>query len=149
MYSAQGSEATKTAALDLINHLEKVDTPPALASSPLCLTADLSSNSQNLFVCIRDLDLQSYMQEVQRHVKGNWRPPEASESRSSTVTFQILTDGTIRDLKISQSSDAKATDQAALDAVKKSVPFNLPPDGYCGALNIQFTLDYRVHYKSR
>ncbi len=90
-------------------------------------------------------DFGPYMDELQRRIKRNWRPPTAHEDKRVLVYFKIGRDGRLVQIKVQRSSGFAEADQAALAAVKLSAPFRQLPQNYReSSLAIQFTFDYNV-----
>lgn len=89
-----------------------------------------------------------YMETLQKKIKGNWNPPKLSKSKRVKLIFKVSKDGKLLNAKILQSSNDKSTDSAAIDALKKSSPFEPLPKNFTGkSINIEFTFDYNVHDK--
>jgi len=60
------------------------------------------------------------------------------------VTFDILRDGTINGVQVTQSSGIPEVDRSAVRAVVASSPVNpLPPDYSGGSLAVKFYFDFR------
>lgn len=96
-----------------------------------------------------DPDYGSYMAELQRRIKRNWRPPRAQEDKRVVVLFRIGRDGRLLSLSIKVSSGYTEADEAAKSAVRLSSPFRPLPPGHREAdLPVEFTFDYNV-YRSR
>lgn len=92
-----------------------------------------------------DLDINSYMTELQKTIKANWNPPRGEESKRIVLLFKIEKDGTLHDLKVYKSSGSPSADEAALIAVNTSAPFNPLPKNFNDKFaKIQFTFDYNV-----
>lgn len=93
-------------------------------------------------------NLALYMRNVQRQLRKNWNPPEIETTTSVTVYFEIIQDGSIKNLKILKSSGFKKLDVAALYAVRYSMPFPPFPQGYDKeTINIQFDFHYNAKLK--
>lgn len=91
-------------------------------------------------------DFGPYMREVQRKVKSNWNPPQGNTYARTVVLFSVERDGKIINPKVISSSGIKGYDEAALEAIKASSPARPLPAAYKGPkVDIQFTLDYKVH----
>ena len=66
----------------------------------------------------------SHIAAVKKQIQANWYPVFTMQRQSqSTITFKLLENGYISDLKLLHSSGASLADQAAMSAVAKSVPF--------------------------
>ena len=92
---------------------------------------------------------KDYMYRMQKNIKSNWNPPEQEVSRSATVLYTINKDGTLKKCKVLKTSGVKELDEAAIEALKKSFPFEPLPEGFDGkSVDVQFTFDYNVHKKN-
>jgi TonB family protein len=90
-------------------------------------------------------DFGQYMADLQRRIRRAWLPPHQPDNRQVLVVFKIHRNGEMSNLRLSQSSGNAASDQAAMAAVERAVPFRPLPDA-CpeDEVDIQFTFDYRV-----
>lgn len=74
-------------------------------------------------------DLGPYARQVQERVQSNWHMPEAQvvlrQRGWVAIRFNVLKDGSIRDLQVVRPSGVPSYDQSALDALRSSDP--LPP----------------------
>ena len=92
-------------------------------------------------------DFGPYMKELQRKIKLNWHPPKGQESKKVILLFKIAKNGQLLSCRVYKSSGSANVDQAALNAVKMTAPFQALPSGYKGTnIDIQFTFDYNVKY---
>lgn len=91
-----------------------------------------------------DIDFAPYMADLQRRIKRAWFPPKHFESKRIVVEFKTLSDGTVKDLKLIQSSGDSLTDEYALRAVTSASPFPVLPTGAPEEVSIQFTFDYNT-----
>ena len=91
-------------------------------------------------------DWNNYMEKVQTKVKKNWNPPFSKKSIRTVVIFSIDRSGNISSLAVKTSSNIPSADYAAIEAVKKSAPFE-PFADYVkrNKVDVQITLDYNVH----
>lgn len=89
---------------------------------------------------------KGYMYRMQKNIKSNWNPPSQEVSRGVTILYTINRDGTLKKYKVLKSSGVKELDDAAVEALKKSFPFEPLPEGFGGkSVDVQFTFDYNVH----
>jgi len=89
-----------------------------------------------------------YMKEMQRKIKRNWHPSRRNESKKVVLLFKIAKDGKLLRVKILNSSGDTEEDEAALNALKTSAPFDPLPKGFNGNdIDVQFTFDYNVYYR--
>ena len=85
-----------------------------------------------------------YLVKVQRSIKAAWKPSPGA-SNKVRVFFHVLSDGSIKDLKIKESAGIKANEQSALNAVRDAAPFEkFSGDGPCDNVTIDFELAYNV-----
>ena len=89
-------------------------------------------------------DFSKYMADLQRRIKRAWFPNKDQQSRHVKVMFKIHEDGTMSNLRISQSSNWAAADQAALQAVNNAAPFAPLPRFSPENVDIEFTFDYNL-----
>ena len=90
------------------------------------------------------VDFAEYMASLQRAIKKEWHPPKGMESRKTVVQFKVYRSGLLDNLKVSTSSGLEATNEAAIEAVKATAPFQPLPKGSPRSVDIQFTFDYNV-----
>jgi TonB family protein len=96
-----------------------------------------------------DFNFGPYMSNLQRKIKRAWRPPTGTESNKIKVSFTVLSDGTLTNLKLVQASADQSANQAALQAVSAAAPFDPLPPGSAPTVDIDFTFDYNVFQKQR
>jgi TonB family protein len=96
------------------------------------------------------LDLTPYLRLNVHFVQHNWRKLTTtdvigfSHSFSDLVLeFTVAHDGSLKDAKLAQPSGDSALDQAALEALKLSSPFQELPSNYAGQT---LALRVRLHY---
>jgi len=96
-----------------------------------------------------EIDFGPYMAHLQRQIKRYWFPPRSDENRQVVVTFKILKNGGMSNLRLKTSSGYAAADKAALLAVGNAAPFSMLPLGSSEDVDIEFTFDYNAfHVKS-
>jgi TonB family protein len=96
------------------------------------------------------IDFAHYVSKAYKRVRKKWyaripaqaRPPE-SKSGTVSVEFNVLKDGQIADMKVATSSGENHLDQAALESIAASAPFNRLPKQYKGLF---LTLKFRFTY---
>lgn len=91
-----------------------------------------------------DVDFGPYMADLQRRIKRSWFPPRNNSSVSSKVVFKIASDGTMSDLRMTESTGSELGDKAAMNAVRNASPFRVLPTGAPSSVDVQFTFDYNV-----
>ena len=129
--------------------LQNVGSPPESCTVPLSLSVNLANNPDNLYVMARDLDWDSYMKRFTRRIKGNWSPPQRDSSSCHTASFILKEDGSIGDIKLEPPSEDAAVTDAALAAIKRSLPFAPLPDGSPPWVQMEFRFDYNVTKKKK
>lgn len=83
------------------------------------------------------------MKNLESKIKQNWHPSN-KESKRIIASFKIKQNGELSSCKIIQSSDDDAQDNAALNAIKSSAPFEPLPKAFKGnSIDIEFTFDYK------
>lgn len=96
-----------------------------------------------------DLNFGPYMSALQRAIKRAWKPPRGTESNRIVVTFTVLANGRLSDLRVIQESADPEANLAAMEAVNRAAPFDPLPPGAGDSVDIEFTFDYNVFQKSR
>lgn len=89
-----------------------------------------------------------YVTALRNRISNNWLQSTVSPNLMSAprvyVTFDILSDGTINGVQVTQSSGIPEVDRSAVRAVVASSPVNpLPPDYSGGRLAVKFYFDFR------
>lgn len=85
-----------------------------------------------------------FMAKFETAVKKLWMPPKLEGNRRVVVRFDILRNGTITKLSVTQSSGVPALDQSALTAVRKLSPVNPAPQTALreGSVALEYTFQY-------
>ena len=89
-----------------------------------------------------------YVTAVQRRISGSWLQstidPGISWAPRVVVTFDILRNGTVTNIQITQSSNNYSVDSSATRAVQQSSPLMALPGEYAGSrVSVEFYFDYR------
>jgi protein TonB len=89
-----------------------------------------------------------YVEAVQRRVSSNWLQstidPGVLWAPRVVLTFDVLRDGTVTNIQITQSSNNYSVDTSAERAVQASSPFQPLPGGYSGSrVSVEFYFDYK------
>jgi periplasmic protein TonB len=89
-----------------------------------------------------------YVEAVQRRVSSNWLQatvdPTISWAPRCVVNFEILRDGTITNIQLTQSSGNQSVDMSAVRAVHSSNPLDRLPPEYRGSyVNVEFWFDFK------
>ncbi len=88
-----------------------------------------------------------YVASMRARISANWLLSTVSPNITSAprvyLTFQILRDGTVTEVQITQSSGIPEVDRSALRAILASNPLPpLPPEYSGGSVNVQFYFDF-------
>jgi len=90
-------------------------------------------------------DISPYVNELQRSIRWNWKPPKGQENKRVELFLRIARDGKLVILNIKKTSLSGEVDNAATDAVKKTLPLNPLPAKYKKSyLDVVFILDYNA-----
>jgi len=95
----------------------------------------------------RGVDFTDYMATLQRWARSAWQPARG-ESRSTRTRWMINKDGTIANVRISQSSGSADEDRRAIEAVETAAPFRPLPEGAPDKIEVEFTFDYNNFSKN-
>ncbi len=87
-------------------------------------------------------DFAEYMQNVNEKLQKNWTPPDFLEEAHTRILFKLNRDGDIYAASIIESSGDKIYDEAAINALKKSMPFDkFPQNSTRETLAINYSFD--------
>ncbi|NJR45684.1 MAG: TonB family protein [Hyellaceae cyanobacterium CSU_1_1] len=111
--------------------------------SPEALKYNSVLNPEQL-KALKGIDLSQYLAEMEGKVKPNWNPAFRQDERTTVLTFNILKDGQITGLQVSQSSGLDEVDREALDAVQNSVPFAPLPANF-PLEDLEITFSFNIH----
>lgn len=89
-----------------------------------------------------------YVEAVRNRISQNWLmatiSPNVNSARRVYVQFDIQRDGTISNVKLTQSSGVSEVDRSALRAVNASSPLGPLPSDYSGrSVTVDFYFDFR------
>lgn len=85
-------------------------------------------------------DFSEYMTTLQGKIQKNWNPPEFEEDGTATVMFTITRYGDLTTSEIVESSNNAVFNESALDALRKSAPFEkFPANTTRDALTVKYT----------
>jgi len=94
----------------------------------------------------QDIDISSYLKQLQQRVKQQWLPGLSQSSRRTVLNFTINRSGQVTNLQIAQTSGFSVTDKGAFNAIQRAAPFAPLPTGYTKKyIQIQFTFDINVY----
>ena len=125
----------------------------ALAMTSITATAQNSSiDNPQILSDTQDYNFGPYMNSLITVVRKNWfavMPDSAlrGEKGRAVVTFTIVRDGKVQDLRLELSAGNQALDGAAEGAVKTSSPLPPLPDGFKGD-RIVLRLSFLYNVKS-
>jgi TonB family protein len=83
-----------------------------------------------------------YIDLIRTKVGQHWNPDQQS-SHPAIVTFTLLKDGSVRDVRVSQTSGNTIMDFACQRAILDSAPFQPLPDGAGNSASIEFWFNVR------
>ncbi|MFA6988698.1 MAG: TonB C-terminal domain-containing protein [Candidatus Gastranaerophilaceae bacterium] len=94
---------------------------------------------------LKDPDLNPYISNLQRRIKRNWIPPKGNENKKVVLFLRISKEGKLLILNVKDTSLNPDTDNAAISAIKKAMPFRaLPTDFRENYLDLVFTFDFNI-----
>lgn len=103
---------------------------------------DAAASAQKTLNKVNDINFEPYMAKLQKQIKAQWKPPKQPSTKHCEVLFKVERNGTLKDLKLTESSGTSMLDITALQAVSEAAPFPSLPDGSAESVDIQFTFDY-------
>lgn len=83
-----------------------------------------------------------YIDLVRTRVAQHWNPDQQS-TQPAIVTFTLMKDGSVRDVRVTQRSGNTIMDFACQRAILDSAPFPALPDGAGNSANIEFWFNVR------
>lgn len=90
-------------------------------------------------------DFGPYMSDFQKKIKLNWTPPHKDTSKIVVLLITIDKNGYVVKNTVKKSSGDEEIDNAAIEAVNKSEPFDALPSTYNeNTVDIQFTFSYNI-----
>lgn len=90
----------------------------------------------------------SYVDAVRNRISSNWLQstvdPSVRWAPRAQFTFQVLRDGTVANVQMTQSSGNRSVDNSALRAILSSSPVSPLPSNYSGSsVSVEFYFDFR------
>ncbi len=90
----------------------------------------------------------SYVDAVRNRISSNWLQstvdPTVRWAPRAQFTFQVLRDGTVTNVQMTQSSGNRSVDDSALRAILNSSPVSPLPSNYSGnSVTVEFYFDFR------
>jgi len=90
----------------------------------------------------------SYVDAVRNRISSNWLQstvdPSVHSAPRVNFTFQVLRDGTVTNVQMTQSSNNRSVDNSALRAILSSSPVSPLPSNYSGnSVTVEFYFDFK------
>lgn len=90
----------------------------------------------------------SYVDGVRNRISTNWLQstvdPSVRWAPRAQFSFQVLRDGTVANVQMTQSSGNRSVDNSALRAILSSSPMSPLPSGYAGnSVTVEFWFEFR------
>ena len=90
----------------------------------------------------------AYVDAVRNRISSNWLQstvdPSVRWAPRAMYTFQILRDGTVTNVQLTQTSGNRSVDNSALRAILSSSPVSALPSGYGGSsVTVEFWFEFR------
>ena len=90
-------------------------------------------------------NFDTFMQNLQSDMMLNWNPPKIGTNARVVVLMKIQKDGNLESVKILKSSGNSEMDNAALNAVKSTAPFQPLPLSFTGeTVDVNFSFNYNA-----
>ena len=126
-----------------------VPPPSAPSETPPDETAAVVGDGSGSITALEGLDARFawYQASVQAALFGQWQRPVLDglvDSIDVRVTFEILRDGSVRDVRVSDSSGIPALDRSALRAVADAAPLPPLPTSWRGS-GLSTACVFRLH----
>lgn len=87
-------------------------------------------------------EFADYMTNLRTKIQHNWNPPEFVEGGSAVVMFRVGRFGDVSNIQVIESSNNVVFDESALEALRKSEPFDKFPTATSkNALTIKYTFN--------
>jgi periplasmic protein TonB len=90
----------------------------------------------------------AYVEAVRNRISSNWLQstidPTVAWAPRAQFTFQVLRDGTVTNVQLTQSSGNRSVDNSALRAILSSSPMSSLPSNYSGSgVTVEFWFEFR------
>lgn len=79
---------------------------------------------------IAPYDISPYVNELKRNIRMNWKSAKNSEGKYVELFLRIAKDGRLIILNVKKTSESGEVDEAAINAVKKTLPLSPLPSKY-------------------
>jgi TonB family protein len=86
----------------------------------------------------------SYRIQLQVHIRRHWKLPSESSGCRASVVFKLDKDGYLKEVLLCRPSGSNEFDESALQAIKASEPFPMPPPAYPDPVQIGFVFEHSV-----
>ncbi|MGJ3253492.1 MAG: energy transducer TonB [Elainellaceae cyanobacterium] len=94
----------------------------------------------------RDPVWAAYISHLREEIRGNWNVTAVSRTRDAEIEFTINRQGQLENLRLLRPSGSDSADQAALQAVENSAPFEpFPSETQQSNLIVNLTFTYTVY----
>ncbi len=116
-----------------LRNLDKYISPPEMRDNPTSSYEPEIPPDSDLWLDTQGVDLGPWARQVHIRVRNNWIIPMAAYlgfKGKVSIDFEVLRNGTIKNLRISSQSGIMSFDQAALNALAMSNPLPPLPDVY-------------------
>jgi TonB family protein len=90
---------------------------------------------------------EKFTKQMQDAIRSKWQSVRSNKSNRVVVEYVVKASGHIERIRILQSSQINAVDDAAISAVRLASPLPSPPKICNDFVKIQFTFDYEVKNK--
>lgn len=112
----------------------------------LCISSMLFCPVHSIAEISEQNDFSGYMTVLQGKIQKSWNPPDCLEQDGhATVKFSITRSGDVYSSQIIESSGNPVFDESALEAIRKSSPFDhFPASTSRGSLTIKYSFDTSV-----
>ena len=103
----------------------KLGGPVTLSSRDLAANPNRTNRGAAGIDARQDVDMGSYLQQLQRQVRQQWIPGMTQNSRQTVVFFTVSRSGQVTNLRIVRPSGSNTTDTAAVSAIRRAAPLKL------------------------
>jgi len=120
---------------------EKVSKPVEENTDDLASLLNTLPMPQTQISAPGDFKYHWYLNAVRNKIEGNWRPATENRNIEVIVSFEIHSDGSAQNIRVTKSSGDATIDNLGVRAVTVSSPFGKLPTDFAGdRVEINFTL---------
>ena len=102
----------------------------------------ITSPKENNVQISNGINFQPYMDEMQSRMKKTWEPVDTSKSGKIIVSYKVMKNGEIKDIKILNSDAGEENDKSVMEALKMVSPLPPLPMSFKGeSVDVNFTFD--------